>query len=55
VFATGCIYAYDDKHPIGGPGYVETDKANFDASFYSEKLMLRRLVQEEATTVMTAV
>jgi 3,5-epimerase/4-reductase len=36
VFATGCIYAYDDKHPIGGPGYVETDKANFDASFYSE-------------------
>jgi nucleoside-diphosphate-sugar epimerase len=36
VFATGCIYHYDDKHPIGGPGYLETDKANFDGSFYSE-------------------
>lgn len=36
VFATGCIYAYDEKHPIGGPGFKETDKANFDGSFYSE-------------------
>jgi len=36
VFATGCIYTYDEKHPIGGPGYLETDKANFDGSFYSE-------------------
>ncbi|KAI9850998.1 MAG: hypothetical protein M1838_004690 [Thelocarpon superellum] len=35
VFATGCIYAYDDKHPIGGPGYVETDPANFAGSYYS--------------------
>jgi nucleoside-diphosphate-sugar epimerase len=36
VFATGCIYAYDETHPIGGPGYLETDKANFNGSFYSE-------------------
>lgn len=36
VFATGCIYAYDEKHPMGGPGFLETDKANFDGSFYSE-------------------
>jgi len=36
VFATGCIYAYDETHPIGGPGYKETDKANFAGSFYSE-------------------
>ncbi len=36
VFATGCIYQYDDAHPIGGPGFLETDKANFDGSFYSE-------------------
>jgi len=36
VFATGCIYAYDDEHPIGGKGFLETDKANFDGSFYSE-------------------
>jgi len=36
VFATGCIYTYDEKHPIGGPGYLETDPANFNGSFYSE-------------------
>jgi len=36
VFATGCVYTYDEKHPIGGPGFLETDKANFDGSFYSE-------------------
>ena len=36
VFATGCIYTYDEKHPMGGPGFLETDKANFDGSFYSE-------------------
>ncbi|GAM86456.1 hypothetical protein ANO11243_044700 [Dothideomycetidae sp. 11243] len=34
-FATGCIYAYDKAHPIGGPGYLEEDPANFDGSFYS--------------------
>ena len=36
AFATGCIYQYDDAHPRGGPGFKETDKANFDGSFYSE-------------------
>ena len=36
VFATGCIYQYDDAHPMGGPGFKETDKANFSGSFYSE-------------------
>ncbi|KAJ2895218.1 putative nad dependent epimerase dehydratase protein [Zalerion maritima] len=36
VFATGCIYLYDDAHPIGGPGFKETDPANFTGSFYSE-------------------
>ncbi|TEA10882.1 Bifunctional dTDP-4-dehydrorhamnose 3,5-epimerase/dTDP-4-dehydrorhamnose reductase [Colletotrichum sidae] len=36
VFATGCIYQYDDAHPIGGPGYLETDPANFKGSFYSD-------------------
>ncbi|KAI9681106.1 MAG: hypothetical protein M1817_002388 [Caeruleum heppii] len=35
VFATGCIYAYDKTHPMGGKGYLETDEANFDGSFYS--------------------
>jgi nucleoside-diphosphate-sugar epimerase len=35
VFATGCIYQYDETHPWDGPGYVETDPANFSGSFYS--------------------
>lgn len=35
VFATGCIYQYDEAHPIGGPGYTEEDPANFTGSFYS--------------------
>lgn len=38
VFATGCIYQYDETHTMekGGKGFLETDKANFDGSFYSE-------------------
>eukprot|EP00300_Choanocystis_sp_HF-7_P006820 c14927_g1_i2.p2 GENE.c14927_g1_i2~~c14927_g1_i2.p2 ORF type:complete len:344 (-),score=68.53 c14927_g1_i2:74-1105(-) len=34
-YATGCIYSYDEAHPIGGPGFTEEDPANFDGSFYS--------------------
>ena len=34
-FATGCIYSYDEKHPIGGPGFTEDDPPNFGGSFYS--------------------
>jgi dTDP-4-dehydrorhamnose reductase len=33
--ATGCIFGYDDAHPIGGPVFSEDDEANFDGSFYS--------------------
>ena len=36
-FATGCIYEYDEVHPMGsGVGFTEDDKANFAASFYSK-------------------
>ncbi|PNP84977.1 hypothetical protein FNYG_01674 [Fusarium nygamai] len=35
VFATGCIYQYDEEHPIGGRGFKETDAPNFEGSFYS--------------------
>jgi dTDP-4-dehydrorhamnose reductase len=35
-FATGCIYEYDDEHPIGGPGFTEEDPPNFDGSWYSK-------------------
>jgi len=37
VYATGCIFAYDDKHPLGsGIGFTEEDTPNFDGSFYSK-------------------
>jgi len=36
VYATGCIYAYDAEHPIGGKTFTEEDKPNFDGSFYSK-------------------
>lgn len=37
VYATGCIFVYDEKHPEGsGIGFTEEDKPNFDGSFYSQ-------------------
>lgn len=37
VYATGCIFAYDDKHQLGsGVGFTEEDQPNFDGSFYSK-------------------
>lgn len=35
VFATGCIYEYDERHKIGGNGFKEEEEANFEGSFYS--------------------
>jgi len=37
VYATGCIFKYDDAHPLGsGIGFKEEDAPNFDGSFYSQ-------------------
>lgn len=37
VYATGCIFEYDDKHPLGsGIGFTEEDVPNFAGSFYSQ-------------------
>lgn len=37
VYATGCIFKYDDDHPLGsGKGFTEEDAPNFDGSFYSK-------------------
>lgn len=37
VYATGCIFKYDEAHPLGsGIGFVEESKPNFAESFYSE-------------------
>lgn len=35
IFATGCIYQYDEEHPMGGKGFKEEDSPNFTGSFYS--------------------
>lgn len=34
-FGTGCIFHYDDSHPIGGEGFKESDTPNFTGSYYS--------------------
>ncbi|KAL7526554.1 hypothetical protein ACHAWF_001822, partial [Thalassiosira exigua] len=37
IYATGCIFKYDDAHPLGsGVGFTEEDAPNFDESFYSQ-------------------
>lgn len=37
IYATGCIFKYDEKHPLGsGIGFTEEDAPNFDGSFYSQ-------------------
>jgi len=34
---TGCIYEYDEKHPMaGGIGFTEEEAPNFNGSFYSQ-------------------
>lgn len=45
-FGTGCIYQYDDAHPLGsGLGFTEQDPPNFTGSFYSKtKSMLDALL-----------
>ncbi|KAI6247066.1 Bifunctional dTDP-4-dehydrorhamnose 3,5-epimerase/dTDP-4-dehydrorhamnose reductase [Erysiphe necator] len=53
VFATGCIYVYDHLHPIGGPGFLESDKANFDGSFYSEtKAHVEEILKNYSNTLI---
>jgi 3,5-epimerase/4-reductase len=37
IYATGCIFKYDEAHPLGsGIGFKEDDYPNFAESFYSE-------------------
>lgn len=44
--STGCIYEYDEKHPMGsGIGFTEDEEPNFDGSFYSKtKIFLEKLL-----------
>lgn len=53
VFATGCIYIYDDVHPICGPGFLESDPANFAGSFYSEtKAHVEEILKNYSNTLI---
>ena len=46
-FATGCIYTYDDEHPIGGDGFRECDTPNFRGSYYSKtKALVEEIIAE---------
>jgi len=52
LYATGCIFEYDDEHVIGGKGFLETDKPNFHASYYSHtKAMVEDLLAVYPTTM----
>lgn len=44
--ATGCIYVYDEKHPLGSSiGFTEDEKPNFSGSFYSKtKVLVEELI-----------
>ncbi|KAK8533184.1 hypothetical protein V6N13_046345 [Hibiscus sabdariffa] len=46
-YATGCIFEYDEAHPIGsGIGFKEEDTPNFTGSFYSKtKAMVEELLK----------
>ena len=45
--SSGCIYEYDDQHPIGGQGFTEEDVPNFAKSYYSKtKIMVETIVKE---------
>lgn len=50
VFATGCIYQYDEAHPWGGAGFKEEDTPNFKDSFYS---MTKGHVEPVSSTLYT--
>ena len=52
LYATGCIFEYDTAHPIGGPGFTEEDRANFDGSFYSKPMgFLEAMLRSHNTTL----
>lgn len=46
-YATGCIYEYNETHPLGsGIGFTEEDEPNFAGSFYSKtKALAEKLIR----------
>jgi len=52
-YGTGCIFAYDESHPIGGKGFTEDDEANFRGSFYSHTKAAIDDLLRQYTNVLT--
>jgi len=56
LYATGCIFEYDDTHTIGGAGFLETDSPNFHGSYYSHtKAMVEDMLRIYPTTCVLRV
>jgi dTDP-4-dehydrorhamnose reductase len=52
LFATGCIFEYDDEHVIGGKGFTEEDIPNFHGSYYSKtKSYVEEMLKEYPNTL----
>lgn len=45
-YASGCIYEYDEQHPIGGQGFKEEDVPNYVGSFYSHTKVMAEKVRK---------
>jgi len=53
-YATGCIYEYDDAHPMNsGIGFTEEDAPNFTASYYSKTKGMVEFLLRPYTNVLT--
>lgn len=51
LYATGCIFEYDDDHVIGGKSFTEDDVPNFHGSYYSHtKAMVEDMLKVFPTT-----
>lgn len=51
--ATGCLYQYDDAHPIGGPGHREDDPPNYCGSYYSRtKALIEEIIKVYPKTLI---
>ena len=46
--ATGCIYTYDDRHPLGSSiAFTEDEQPNFTGSFYSRtKVLVEEIIMQ---------
>jgi 3,5-epimerase/4-reductase len=56
LFATGCIYEYDEEHPVGGKGFLETEIPNYYGSFYSHtKAIVEELLVNYKNTLILRV